>query len=38
VTHELDVAEYAARVVTVRDGRIVSDVAQTAALAQGVAA
>jgi ABC-type lipoprotein export system ATPase subunit len=38
VTHELDVAEYAARVVTVRDGRIVADVAQTAALAQGVAA
>jgi putative ABC transport system ATP-binding protein len=38
VTHELDVAEYAARVVTVRDGRVVSDVTQTAALAQGVAA
>ena len=38
VTHELDVAEYAARVVTVRDGRIVSDVAQAAALARGVAA
>jgi putative ABC transport system ATP-binding protein len=38
VTHELDVAGYAARVVTVRDGRIVSDVSQTAALARGEAA
>jgi putative ABC transport system ATP-binding protein len=38
VTHEPDVAGYAARVVTVRDGRIVSDVAQTAALARGEAA
>lgn len=28
VTHEPDVARYAARVVTVRDGKIVSDVAQ----------
>ncbi len=30
VTHELDVAQYAARVVVVRDGRIVSDTAQHA--------
>jgi len=33
VTHEPDVARYASRVVTVRDGRIVADVAQDALLA-----
>jgi putative ABC transport system ATP-binding protein len=38
VTHEPDVAGFAARVVTVRDGQIVSDVAQTAAVARGEAA
>jgi putative ABC transport system ATP-binding protein len=38
VTHEPDVAAYAGRVVTVRDGRIVSDVPQTPALARGAAA
>jgi putative ABC transport system ATP-binding protein len=30
VTHETDIAQYAGRVVTFRDGRIVSDVAQSA--------
>jgi ABC-type lipoprotein export system ATPase subunit len=30
VTHEADIARYAGRVVTFRDGRIVLDVAQSA--------
>src|SRR5262249_44835183 len=38
VTHEPDVAAYAGRVVTVRDGRIVSDVVQQPVAAPGVAA
>jgi len=38
VTHEPDVAAYTGRVVTMRDGRIVSDVVQTPASAPGVAA
>jgi putative ABC transport system ATP-binding protein len=29
VTHEADIAEYASRVIVVRDGQIVSDVRQT---------
>ena len=33
VTHEPDIASYAARVVTFRDGRIISDVRQTPAVA-----
>jgi len=36
VTHEPDVARYASRIVTVRDGKIVSDVAQQPVLADGV--
>jgi macrolide transport system ATP-binding/permease protein len=35
VTHEADVAAFAGRVVTFRDGAILSDVAQTARLARG---
>jgi putative ABC transport system ATP-binding protein len=38
VTHEPDVAAHAGRVVTVRDGRIVSDAVQVPARAGGVAA
>ena len=38
VTHEPDVAAFAGRVVTFRDGRIVSDVSQAPADARGVAA
>jgi putative ABC transport system ATP-binding protein len=34
VTHEPDIASYAARVVTFRDGRIISDVRQTPAVAR----
>jgi len=34
VTHEPDVAQFAARVITVRDGKIKSDVAQAALLAR----
>ena len=34
VTHEHDIASYAGRVVTFRDGRIVSDVRQTPAVAR----
>ena len=34
VTHEPDIASYAGRVVTFRDGRIVSDVRQTPAVAR----
>ena len=34
VTHESDIASYAGRVVTFRDGRIVSDVRQTPAVAR----
>jgi putative ABC transport system ATP-binding protein len=36
VTHEPDVARYASRIVTVRDGKIVTDVAQQPLLADGV--
>jgi putative ABC transport system ATP-binding protein len=35
VTHEPDIATYAARVITFRDGQIVGDVHQTAAAAMG---
>jgi putative ABC transport system ATP-binding protein len=35
VTHEADVAEYASRVVVMRDGRILSDRTQAPRLAEG---
>jgi putative ABC transport system ATP-binding protein len=38
VTHESDVAGFASRVITMRDGRILSDVRQTPAAARGEAA
>jgi ABC-type lipoprotein export system ATPase subunit len=38
VTHEVDVAGFASRVLTMRDGRILSDVRQTPAAARGEAA
>jgi putative ABC transport system ATP-binding protein len=34
ITHEVDIAAYAQRVLTFRDGQIVSDVAQPAAVAR----
>jgi putative ABC transport system ATP-binding protein len=37
VTHESDVARYASRIVTVRDGKIVSDVRQEALIAEKAA-
>jgi putative ABC transport system ATP-binding protein len=36
VTHEPDVARYASRIITVRDGKILSDVAQQPLVADGV--
>jgi ABC-type lipoprotein export system ATPase subunit len=37
VTHEPDVAQFASRVITMRDGRIISDERQAARLAEDTA-